>query len=58
MYITATGRNMRRDPDKPKQQRPKIEPDLALRVQKYANKHHNGNFTAAIHDLIEKGLQK
>ena len=25
-------------------------------IQEYANKHHNGNFTTAVIELINKGL--
>jgi len=36
--------------------RPKIEEELQVKIQAYANKHFDGNFTAAVNNLIGLGL--
>ena len=38
--------------------RPVIDLDLIDKIQKYANRYHNGNFTKAVNELIAKGLAK
>ena len=32
--------------------------DIVSMIQKYANNNHNGNFTKAVNDLVNKGLKK
>jgi hypothetical protein len=36
--------------------RPKIEEELQKKIQDYANKYFDGNFTAAINKLVKMGL--
>ena len=36
--------------------RPVIDESLESKIQEYANKNHNGNFTEAVNAIIEKSI--